>query len=88
MVGLEGTLKPQKQHPLTWVGCPGPHPALPWAPPGMGHLQLSGQQYQSKVHYLVMFWGVAGKRLHEKVPCLLRDALDQLQPCFFQTQNN
>ena len=30
--------------PPTSSGCPGPHPAWPWAPPGMGHAQLSGQQ--------------------------------------------
>ena len=31
--------------PTTRPGCPEPHPALPWLPPGIGHLQpnLSGQ---------------------------------------------
>ena len=32
--------------PPTSSGCPGPHPAQPWAPPGMGHPQLYGQLCQ------------------------------------------
>lgn len=31
-----------------------------------------------RAHYLVKFWGVAGKFLHERASCLIRDALDQL----------
>jgi len=34
-LGLERTLQPTQPQPLPW-GCPGPHPAWPWAPPGMG----------------------------------------------------
>ena len=32
--------------PQPCSGCPGPHPAWPWAPPGMGHPQLYGQLCQ------------------------------------------
>jgi len=38
--------------PLPWAGCPHQlrlprtHPTWPWAPPGMRHPQLSGQQCQ------------------------------------------
>ena len=30
----------------TSSGCPMSHPTWPWAPPGMGHPQLSGQLFQ------------------------------------------
>ena len=51
--GLEGTSKPTFPQPLPWAGlphtssgCPGPHPTWPWAPPGMGHHNFSGQLCQ------------------------------------------
>ena len=54
MVGLEETLKPIQFQPpaMVWLpptssSCPVPHPG-PWASPGMGHLQLSGQQCQGR----------------------------------------
>jgi len=49
-----GTLKTAVLTPLPWTGllptssgCPGPHSAQPWAPPGMGPPQLYGQLCQS-----------------------------------------
>ena len=39
----QSTPSPKPCHRLvapTSSGCPGPHPTWPWAPPGMGHLQL------------------------------------------------
>ena len=50
--GLERTLKPTQFQPSATglpshqLRLPGPHP-WPWAPPGMGHPQLSGQQCQA-----------------------------------------
>ena len=51
--GLEGIFKTiQVSPPLPWTGlpairsgCPQPHPTRPWAPPGMGHPQLSSSQF-------------------------------------------
>ena len=36
----------------TRSGCPGPHPILPWTPPGTGHHSLSGQPVPAPYHSL------------------------------------
>jgi len=68
--GLEGTLKIIQFHlpAIGWLpprssACPGPHPAWPWAPPGMGHPQFSGQQCQGhscglQSHCVIYRWKI------------------------------
>jgi len=63
--------------PPTSSGCPGPH-TLPWAPPGMGYPQLSGQPvphtYKSNVlfqmPFLPIFQASAENKRRSLVPAI------------------
>jgi len=55
--GLEGIMNLQPPcragpptSPFTRPGCPGPHPTWPWAPPGTGIYNLSGQPVPAPHH--------------------------------------